>query len=300
MSRVLRAAALALAATPLPLHAKPIQESDVQSGKVQLDPSSGYIYLTGATRMSGIFLRVPDQEARDAYEKDRAKAFDKAVKHYQSQLSEWSSAAESAHGGQVADKPEQPTKETFAIDPIELRGSESYGPFFVYAKGGDTFSYFNSVKPGTWIYYGPMLSGANGSAAGECFCLGTVRFEVKPGVITDLGNALSNAPQWDADADVGRLLIKETNQKRIAAGKEPLPDHKGPVSYGVPASLAAWPSVRAELHASPKMNNFFGATVSRMAPIPGVLAYHRDVVVDERTGQELPSPTIVNRAKIKN
>jgi hypothetical protein len=47
------------------------------------------------------------------------------------------------------------------------------------------------------------------------------------------------------------------------------------------------------------MNNYFGATVTRMAPIPGVLAYHRDVVVDERTGQEIASPTIISRAKIK-
>jgi hypothetical protein len=32
---------------------------------------------------------------------------------------------------------------------------------------------------------------------------------------------------------------------------------------------------------------------------PGVIGYHRDTIVDLRTGQELESPTILSRAKIK-
>lgn len=298
MRRVLGAVAIVLAASSAALQANAIQEKDVKSGKARLDPAMGYIFVTGAMRQSGLFLRVPDQETRDAYEKDRQKAFAKAWKHYQSELERWESLAGAGRPSDESGRPEAPNPETFAIDPIELRDSESFGPLFVFAKG-DSYSYFNEVKPGTWIYYGPLLLGANGAATGECFCLGTVRFEVKPGVITDLGNALSNAPQWDSEMDVARLELREANRKRIAAGKNPLPEPKGPVTYGLPASLASWPSVRAELHASPKMNNYLGTTVTRMAPIPGVLSYHRDVVVDERTGQEIASPTIVSRAKIK-
>jgi hypothetical protein len=140
----------------------------------------------------------------------------------------------------------------------------------------------------------------NGGAMGQCNCLGTVRFEVKPGVVTDLGNSLSEAPRWESENDVARLQMKDLNAKRVAAGKEPIKTlASGQVKYGLPASLRNWPSVQAELHASPKMNNYYGVLVSRVAPIPGVLGYHRDVVVDERTGREIDSPTLVSRAKIK-
>ena len=283
-----------------PSYAKVVRESDVTSGNVQLDPSMGYIFVSGSTRLTGLFLRVPDQGTRNAYEQDRLAAFAKAQKHYRADLREWRSHNNLLDPSlrPLPGMPEEPKLADITIDPIELRDMEGFGPLYVFAKS-ENFSYLNAVKPGTWIYYGPLMLAANGATAGECFCLGTVRFEVKPGVVTDLGNSLSVAPQWDSDMDVGRLQLKETNTKRVAEGKEPIGVDKGPLAYGLPATLASWPSVKAELHASPKMNNYFGATVTRMAPIPGVLAYHRDVVVDERTGQEIASPTIISRAKIK-
>ena len=301
MKRALPIFAIGIAlASSTTAQAKAIKESDVQSGKVRLDPAAGYIFVSGSTRLSGLFLRVPDQSTRDAYEQDRLAAFAKAEKHYRADLREWRSHNNLLEPSQrpYPGMPEEPKLADISIDPIELRDMEGFGPTFVFAKA-DSFSYLNSVKPGTWIYYGPLIVGANGAAFGECFCLGTVRFEVKPGMVTDLGNSLSVAPQWDSDMDVGRLELRETNAKRIAAGKEPIGVDKSPLKFGLPATLASWPSVKAELYASPKMNNYFGATVSRMAPIPGVLAYHRDVIVDERAGKEIASPTIVSRTKIK-
>ncbi len=301
MSRLMIAAlGLALMA-PLTLQAKAVEEKDVTAGKVKLDPAMGYILLSGPERQNGVFLHVPDDETRRKYEDDRRKAFAKAQKRYASELATWRSQVEIAksNGAIPLDKPEEPKLETFSIDPIEMRDLESFGPFFVYSKGS-TISYVNAVKPGTWIWYGPVIMGANGAAMGVCHCLGSVRFEVKPGVITNLGTSLADAPRWDEENDVARLTLKATNAKRVAAGKEPLRTLVGgTVSYPVPSSLQSWPSVQAELHASPKMNNHYGVVVSRVAPIPGVLAYNRDVIVDVRTGQEIASPTLVSRAKIK-
>lgn len=286
---------------PQPLLAKPVEEKNVTSGKVKLDPAMGYILISGPERQNGIFLHVPDDETRRTYEQDRLKAFAKAQKRFASELSTWKANAEIAksNGAIPMDKPEEPKLETFTIDPIELRDVESFGPFFVYSKG-ETITYLNAVKPGTWIWYGPLFMAPNGGAVGQCNCLGTVRFEVKPGVVTDLGTSLADAPRWETENDVARLQLKEMNAKRAAAGKEPLKTLvSGQVKYGLPASLQSWPSVQAELHASPKMNNYYGVLVSRVAPIPGVLAYHRDVIVDERTGHEIESPTLVSRARIK-
>lgn len=302
MTRLVRLVTLALALTmPLALNAKAIEESDIVSGKARLDPTKGYIFISGSERQSGVFLRVPDEETRKKYEEDRQKAFAKALKRYASDLETWKSQVQNKQPGiDPGEKPEEPKIETFAFDPIELRDTESFGPFYVYSKG-TAVSYMNEVKPGTWIWYGPMIMGANGAGAGTCYCLGTVRFEVKPGVVTDLGTSLQDTPRWDDDMDVGRLKLKELNAKRVAAGKEPLKMFAhGEVKYGLPVSLQSWPSVHAELHASAKMNNYFGAIVSRVAPIPGVLSYHRDTVVDARTGEEIASPTLVSLAKVKN
>jgi len=296
------AASLGLALlAPQTLQAKPVEEKNVTSGKVKLDPAMGYILISGPQRQQGMFIHVPDDETKKKYEEDRLKAFAKAQKRYASELSTWKTQVEIAKGNGAIpiDKPEEPKLETFTIDPIELRDVESFGPFFVYSKG-ETITYLNAVKPGTWIWYGPVMMAPNGGAAGTCHCLGSVRFEVKPGVVTDLGTSLYDLPRWETENDVSRLQVKELNAKRVAAGKEPLKTLvSGQVKYGLPASLQSWPSVQAELHASPKMNNYYGVLVSRVAPIPGVLAYHRDVIVDERTGQEVDSPTLVSRARIK-
>lgn len=291
---------LALVA-PQALQAKAVEEKNVTSGKVKVDPAMGYILISGPERQQGMFIRVPDDESKRIYEDDRQKAFVKAQKRYKAELTTWRREVEVAQQNRLAppDKPEVPKIETFTIDPIELRDVESFGPFFVYSKG-ESITYLNAVKPGTWIWYGPLFMAPNGGAMGTCQCMGTVRFEVKPGVVTDLGTSLVDAPRWESEDDIARLQLKQANAKRAAAGKEPLETLiSGQVRYGLPASLQSWPSVRAELHASPKMNNYYGVLVSRVAPIPGVLGYHRDVIVDERTGQEIDSPTLVSRAKIK-
>lgn len=301
MKRLIIAALGMALLVPHSLLAKPVEEKDVISGKVKLDPAMGYIMISGPQRQQGLFIRVPDDETRRIYEADRLRAFAKAQKHYASDLATWRRQAEAAKENRTVapEKPEEPRLETFTIDPIELRDVESFGPLFVYSKG-EPISYLNAVKPGTWVWYGPLFMAPNGGAMGTCQCMGTVRFEVKPGVVTDLGTSLADAPRWEAENDIARLQLKEMNAKRAAAGKEPLKTLVGgEVKYGLPASLQSWPSVKAELHASPKMNNYYGVLVSRVAPIPGVLGYHRDVIVDERTGQEIDSPTLVTRARIK-
>ena len=314
MIRHIRAAAAALvlagAGTSPLLHAqglltaaariepRAVEEKDVVSGKTKLDPAKGYIFISGPARQFGMFLRVPDETTRAEWEKDRQKAFEKALKSYRSSYAQWKAdaAVRAEHKLKADDPPVEPTPETFQFDPIDLRDQVSFGPQFVYAKG-ETVSYMQAVKPGTYIWYGNVLGGAGLPAGGICTCMGTVRFEVKPGVVTDTGNWLLAAPQPDA---VQRQITEQANAKRIAAGKKPLPPVERPeIKFGLPASLKDWPSAQAEFHANGKLNNLFGIVISRLLPVPGVLGYHRDTVVDERTGQEVESPTLISRAKIK-
>jgi len=275
-----------------------VEEKDIVSGKTKLDPAKGYIFISGTARQFGMFLRVPDEATRMEWEKDRAKAFEKALKSYRSNFALWQANAAQLkeHKIKVPIAPVEPTLETFQFDPIDLRDLVGFGPQFVYAKG-ETVSYLQSVKPGTYIWYGPVLGGAGVPAGGVCTCMGTVRFDVKAGVVTDLGNWLLAAPEPD---EIHRQVIQKANEKLIAAGKKPLPPAERPeIKFGLPASLKDWPSAQAEFHANGKLNNLFGIMISRLLPVPGVLGYHRDIPVDLRTSQEIVSPTLISRAKIK-
>ncbi|WP_225207830.1 hypothetical protein [Novosphingobium huizhouense] len=281
--------------------ASAIEERNVLSGKEKLDPTAGYILVTGATRQFGMFLRAPDDATRAEWEKDRQKAFAKEHRRYESDLAAWKTAVSTAQQTKTnpPPQPKEPSLETFEHAPIALQDVATFGPQFAYAKGA-SFAYLEKVRPGTYIWYGNVMGGNGYPAAGTCMCMGTVQFEVKPGVVTDLGNALQALPQWNAELDVARLRQKEADDKRVAAGKAPAPQlAMVALQTELPASLAGWPSVTAEFHASPKINNYYGIFVSRLPPVPGVLGYRRDVVVDARTGQDIDSPTLVSRQKPK-
>jgi hypothetical protein len=174
------ALACALALTAGAVRAEPIEERNVLAGKAKLQPDKGYIYLQGPDRFFGTFLRVPDEATRADYQRDWEKAFARAQKRYQSDWQRWQSearAAEQTHG-KVRARPEEPTREGFTIDPIELRDQIAFGPMFVYSKSDTRVDYLNAVKPGTYIWYGMMAASAQGTAAGECDCMGTVSFDV--------------------------------------------------------------------------------------------------------------------------
>jgi hypothetical protein len=125
------------------------------------------------------------------------------------------------------------------------------------------------VEPGEYTYFGPILYLPGTPVFGVCYCMGSVKFEAKAGQITSLGDFLSLG--W---AD--RAALEQSTFER-----ELLPDRPAkPTDWSVPQSLAKYPNVKAELRASGKRNNFLRALVGRMPPVPGVLAYNRDVPVD--------------------
>lgn len=300
--RTLISAALAASCLASPVvRADPVEEKNVLSGKEKLDPAKGYILVSGPARQFGMFLREPDDATRNEWQNDRLKAFEKAKRRYASNYEAWQVQVSAAKQSETAPPPApvEPTLETTQVEPLELRDMVSFGPQFVYAKG-ETITYMQSVKPGTYIWYGNVMGGAGLPAAGTCLCMGTVRFEVKAGMVTDVCNWLQAAPHWAEDLDVVRLEVRKAAEKRAAEGKEPRTALvNNTVRFGLPASLKDWPAVQAEFHAHPKVNNLLGVFISRIAPVPGVIGYRRDAIVDLRSGQELASPTMLSRAKIK-
>lgn len=291
MNRILSlmAGALALIAAPAAAEKikpdiaeyKAIEAKNIASGKVKLDPAKAYIYIKSPrNRANGVFLKTPNPEEIANYEAKWREEFEDERRKYPGRLKNWELAKQS--GRQRGDKPEEPTEANFSIAPIDLRMIVAFGPQYIFDKteGEEkTFSYLIEVEPGEYAYFGPLYYMPNGQVFGQCYCMGSVKFDAQAGQITSLGDFLSL--DW---AD--RTALEQTTFDRTN-----LPDRPArPTDWSVPESLSAFPAVPAPLRAAGKRNNFMRALVGRIPPVPGVLAYERDVPIDlvglaERQGQ---------------
>ena len=267
------AAAAAVALSPLAAVAevehRPIEEKRLVSGKQSLSPDKGYVYLHAPQRLAIILVKEPGEADRAAYEAEWREALAEAKRRYPRKLEGWQRDVTWArdHNMTPPDRPVEPTEQNFAIEPLERRMLISLGPQFIYARQDEEFGYLHELEPGTYRYYGPVAAVQNGSYAGTCYCMGSVRFEVQPGKIANLGDFLTLG--W-ATPEQGRLSALEWNRETPAQETD----------YALPARLAAFPNAVAEWRAAGKIDNFYGVMVGRMPPVPGILAYQRDRVID--------------------
>ncbi len=275
------AAGLAFTAAPVAaqeLENEAIELKDIERGNASLDPAKGYIFMHSPERRGVMFIKAPNEQDIAEYEAEWREEFEKAKQRYPRRLASWERRRErAARSGdhRATERPVEPTEENFAISAIETRLKVFVGPQYVFDKGkhddGEKFfQYLQEVEPGTYTLYGPMVDAGN-AVVGQCFCMGTVQFEVKAGEITNLGDMLTMG--WagnDALALTSAMYLPDPD--RVAS----------PIDYSTPAGLTGLPIVEAELHAAGKVNNFYLVGVSRMPPMDGVLRYERDTVIDVR------------------
>ena len=238
---------------------KPIEEKNLTRGRQTLSPDKGYVFLHASERVTMLLLKEPSAEEVASFEAEWQTEFERAKRRYQREFEEWPEDVEFRRraGRSPPPRPVEPTEESFSIGSLELRMQVSIGPQYIFSKSeGGEFSYLMELEPGTYRYYGPVMVAPNGEALGVCYCMGSVKFEVSAGRITNLGDFLAIAPDLD-----------DWSQR-------------GAVDYGLPATLADRPSEQADWRAAGKMNNFFGLRIGRMPAVPGVLAYQRDTVID--------------------
>lgn len=267
-----------------------ISEQDVVKGKIKLKSDLGYLFLRSPGRLAGTLIRVPDAAEIEKYRTDRAAELVKQQAAYVTQLARWERNDERNRRDRVTSppKPAEPSDENLDFPTLQSQLINGFGPTYAYAKSDDTgeFTYLTLLKPGRYIWYGPVFWDANQGHIGACLCMGSVQFDVAAGQVTDVGNFLSAAPRTQDHPTAGMGEVSFANG--LGNSSINLEGRNADVTYGLPSSLAAWPVRTAEFHASGKMDNFFGVMISRMAPVPGILNYRRDVVIDERTGAELP------------
>lgn len=255
---------------------KAIEEKNLLKGKDSIEADKGYILLTLPNRGNGLFVKTPDADDIAEYTEEWEEKYEKAAKRYESRQARYEKELKIWEGQRRkrTPRPEAPevvTRETFSIGDIERRMLVSFGPQYVFSKDTDgekSYSYMIQVEPGTYTYYGPIFWIPNGQTMGTCYCMGSVKFEVEAGEVTDLGTFL--AQEWASDEDMQMATV----------GYEPMGRDPQPVEYPSFASLADEDVVKADLRAAGKMNNLFGILIGRHPPVEGVLAYDRDRVVD--------------------
>ena len=285
---MLISAAAAALAVPAAAVAKPAFSQQFKANTaISLDPAKAYLLVRSPVNLDVKLLRAARPDEVEAYRAERAAALVKArakyakrLAGYERDMKSWNSM--SAEQQAVEARPERPVEPT--DDNLAFKAIES--DKFVTVWGGRVFdkaaqARLIAVDPGTYRLYGQMIEGANGAAFGYCLCMGSVQFEAAPGKITDLGTfryPLNEAlrdkvkPSWNGlTPGKGGLTAMRVEPMRAA---DP-----------VPASLATMPREAAAYRAAGKIDNFFGVQIERLTALPGVLAYRRDEVIDERAGQ---------------
>lgn len=282
----LLATTLLTTALASPAAAQPVADKPV----VTLDPTFGYIMVQsdGATAMS--FIRLPEPADFDDYRKRRGEALTKAHDKWFRKHERWAKDAADYRALSPEARarvirpvePIEPTDANLAFTAIEMENLIGMGPFNRFSKANDTSTYLTQVRPGRYAFYGSIII-ANG-VAGTCMCMGTFEFEVKPGQIVNAGAVVLNWLEERQRAKAEKREVPHTDMD--------LPETLNtlgwkPAVAGAPVDprLAAYTIIPAELHASRRFPNYFGVQVDRITPIPGVIAYDRDKIVDERTGK---------------
>lgn len=272
MNKVLLACMLFLCMQAAPTAAfakdkqRPLAAIQHQTAPSSLQADKAYILLKTSTAKSGIFplqhviLREPSQQEIADYLTAKKKAYEDALPKLQKE----------AKGGAV------PTIDQFAFD---YEGPPN--TFVVISKkfleDGEMRTVLLEVQPAKYILYGITL-GDRGLVT--CNCLGSIGFEAKSGVITNIGSLY--ADKVHKASSVPHLednLGEQMFQYGLILGQALVPPD---TNAAPPLALKGLPIQPAEFAVIEQFYEPGAAGINRLAPIPGILGYVKGRPIDLR------------------
>jgi hypothetical protein len=261
-----------------------------QRDPLVIDPQKSYIFFRAHMRADVRFIPELTDVQRADNDARRLAAFARAETRHRQEIEQWQRDVATCQAGHASEnwcdahmrRPADITLEGFAFPPPEMQYFIDVTSGREFSGTGSDITYLITVRPGVYTLYGQVsYDPVTNSTVGVCVCMGSVKFEAPAGRIVDLGTI--------------RYPINEA----IAAGRPVIAGVSGLSSHAIvppdassplPDRLAGLPVIAAELHAVDKMPNYFGIAISRVAALPGILAYQRDRVIDARTGNPVDSP----------
>lgn len=288
----------------IPAFAQPPQPDDVVVFKklepITVKPDQGYIYLRllaghDVSVAMPILVRRLTESQMTAYDKAKRTAFEETqqyVKKYRPGAVLIKRIAETNNLPHNWEIPTEPEYASFTFDNKDYENvyffkRKSAYEKDIYGKGKRSKSLLVQLSPGRYV----VASSSLGLSSASCFCMGTVEFEVQAGLITDMGYMVmdladgmkSQTPFPDIDAVVKGHGTYKSPVTFMATAIRPYTD-----DMSIPETLENLPRTPAKYQAVGKMPNYFSMMVTRLAPMPGVLDYNEDNVIDVRTGKALP------------
>lgn len=257
------AAALGAAAPAIAKDEFASEFRQIRAGEpIVLRADRAYVLLrmdTDLSKFSAHIMRVPDEAELLAYDEARKQAHAKAGKK----------------AGPI---------ESFSF---EYEGRPNYFalvPGKPVATGVKMATVLAEISPGDYVFYG---IGTN-AFLHQCFCLGTVGFKAEAGRVVDLGTLLvakawqpSPIPELKDEANLGRSAVMDYGlfaaALRPAAADAPLPTGVERAKAGPARFRAVGPFIEPN-----------ALLITRLAAVPGVLAYEEGKVIDVATGEEMP------------
>lgn len=273
LSILLAAAGPAFAKDPVFVEAKAVKDKPT----IVIAPDRAYILVRADGQTSFMLFKDPSAEDQAEYDRLRTEAFDEEQERHAKKLARYErdmaiyAKTPKANRGVRPEKPVELTRDNFAFTPFPLLAQVGIGPLNRLSNDKGNSVYLMEVTPGSYRLYGPVSAGAQGAMAGICFCLGSVRFDAKPGEIVDMGRAVVSPMVKPAAGDSSSPVVAANGSYSI----EP-PSADMPVDPRL-AGMAIRPAV---YRPAGKLPNFFGLPISRLQPMPGVFAYDRDRIVD--------------------
>ncbi|NJM50740.1 MAG: hypothetical protein HC843_07565 [Sphingomonadales bacterium] len=239
------------------------------SAPTQLKNDMAYILLRTSTAKTGlftlqpVFLRIPNEEELADYQKAKKAAYEKALPDLQKK----------AQNNQV------PTIEQFSFD-YEGKANSFVASSKEFLTDGNMRTILLEVPIGKYILYG---STNMSNTLVTCNCLGTVGFEVKAGIITDMGSVYTDkvhkkSPLPHLEDNLGPSMFNYGyifGQALVPVAED--------VVY--PDFLKALPIEPARFEVIKQYYEPGAASINRLAPISGLLGYKRGKPVDLRVAE---------------
>lgn len=248
---------------------------------LSLDPAKAYIYVRADMAFQIHLMREPNAEdaaryaklradalaeAREKYVKKKA-SYERAKADYDRTVEAYQKAKMSKARLVKPEEPVEPTEENFEFTAFGLMAGAYVGPAYRLSKKDESV-YLLEITPGTYRIYSTSFA--------RCFCMGSVKFDVAAGVITDLGKfthdhfkeVMSQRDKGDSSAPMA--LSPRYEQPQPGAAVDP--------------RLSALKVVPVALKPAGKLPNYFGGTVDRFPAVDGVMRYDRDKIVDLTAG----------------
>lgn len=284
-------AALIMAAPAAAQQYRPPEDLDMfkKLEPVTVEPDKGYIFLrmgkTSKKWQPGFTLirKLSDEELSD-YEAIKKVEFEEALeKNTRKREKRLAARKKAKERGEAYTKSIPPILHynEFVFEYDDVRNVYAVPVRKEYQKTDYGRDVLFTLKPGDYVL---------ADIGGVCMCLGSVQFTVKPGIVTDMGMIVSDiADRYDEPSKYPEVWerVKDHGTYRtgffFVSSALRLPN----ADMAVPDVIKDLERIPADYSAMGKMPVYFSTMVDRLAPVPGVLDYRGDKVVDVKTGQVL-------------